>query len=97
MPDSEYKRVSLERLIMRLGLKKYDVPAPLGEDLAVKTVRIPLSQHIGVPSVPCVSEGDTVKVGDVIAKVPEGALGVNVHASVDGTVTAVGKKYIKIN
>ena len=97
VPDSEYKRVSLERLIMRLGLKKYDVPAPLGGELTATTVRIPLSQHIGVPSVPCVSEGDTVKVGDIIAKAPEGALGVNAHASVDGTVTAVGKKYIKIN
>lgn len=97
VPDSEYKRVSLDRLISRLNLKKYDVPAPLGWELSAKTVRIPLSQNIGAPAVPCVSEGDEVRVGDVIATAPEGALGVSVHASIDGTVTSVGDKYIKIN
>ncbi len=97
VPDAEYKRVSLDRLILRLGLKKYDVPAPLGWELETKTVRIPLAQNIGAAAVPCVSEGDEVKVGDVIATAPEGALGVNVHASISGTVTAVGQKYIKIN
>lgn len=97
VPDSEYKRVSLDRLISRLNLKKYDVPAPLGWELSAKTVRIPLSQNIGAPAVPCVSEGDEIRVGDVIATAPEGALGVSVHASIDGTVTSVGDKYIKIN
>ena len=43
-----------------------------------------------------VKEGDTVKRGDVIAKAPEGALGVSIHASIDGKVTAVTSKYIKI-
>ena len=97
VPNSEYKRVSLDRLIMRLGLKKYDVPAPLMGDMKAKTVRLALSQHIGAPAVPCVKEGDVVKVGDVVAAIPDGALGADLHASVDGKITMVGKKYIKIN
>ncbi len=95
--DADLKRVSVERLTSRLGLTKYDVPAPVAGDITANTVRIPLLQHIGAPSVPTVKEGDEVKVGDLIAKAAEGSLGVNIHASLDGKVTAVGTKYIKIN
>ena len=94
--DAEYKKVSVERLIMRLGLKKYDVPAPMGEDLITRSVKIPLSQHIGAPAQAAVSVGDTVKTGDIIAKAADGALSVNIHASIDGRVEAVTQKYIKI-
>ena len=98
LKDADLKKVSVERLTMRLGLKKYDVPAPIvHEGFMPKTVKILLSQHLGAPAVPVVAEGDTVKRGDVIAKVPENALGVNIHASIDGKVTAVNSKYIKIN
>lgn len=94
--DAEYKKVSVERLIMRLGLKKYDVPAPMGEDLITRSVKIPLSQHIGAPAQAAVSVGDTVKTGDIIAKAADGALSVNIHASIDGRVEAITQKYIKI-
>ena len=94
--DAEFKKVSVERLTMRLGLKKYDVPAPISEDFEVKTVKILTSQHLGAPAVPCIKEGDTVKVGDVIALAADGALSVNIHASIDGKVIAVTPKYIKI-
>ena len=94
--DAEYKKVSVERLIMRLGLKKYDVPAPMSEELIARSVKIPLSQHIGAPAQASVSVGDTVKAGDIIAKAADGALSVNIHASIDGRVEAVTQKYIKI-
>jgi Na+-translocating ferredoxin:NAD+ oxidoreductase RnfC subunit len=95
--DAEFKRVSVERLTTRLGLKKYDVPAPIiHEGFAPKSVKLLLSQHLGAPAVPVVKEGDEVKRGDVIAKAIEGALGVNIHASIDGKVTAVTDKYVKI-
>ena len=50
--------------------------------------------HIGAPSVAIVSIGDFVRVGQVIAQPPEGALGANVHASIDGRVTAVGERIV---
>ncbi len=95
--DAEYKKVSVERLTARLGLKKYDVAAPLHENFTAKSVKILLSQHLGAPAAAVVKEGDTVKKGDVIALAKENALSVNIHASIDGTVSVVNSKYIKIN
>ncbi len=94
--DAELRKVSVERLTSRLGLKKYDVPAPLSDNFETENVKILTSQHIGAPSIPCVSEGDVVKVGDIIGKATEGALSVDVHASINGTVIAVNDKFIKI-
>ena len=94
--DAEFHKVSVNRLTMRLGLKKYDLPAPLAGDLAPKSVRVLTAQHIGAPAIPSVKEGDTVKAGDLIAAA-DGALSVAIHAPIDGRITAVSDKYIKIN
>lgn len=94
--DASLKRVSVERLTGRLGLKKYDIPAPLTSGFGAKNVKIPLLQHIGASAESVVSEGDSVKKGDVIAVAKEGALSVSIHASIDGKVTAVTPKYIRI-
>ena len=94
--DADLKKVSVERLTARLGLRKYDVAAPMVEDFDTRTVKILMAQNIGAPAVACVNEGDTVKCGDVIGKVADGALGVDVHASIDGKVTTVNEKYVKI-
>jgi Na+-translocating ferredoxin:NAD+ oxidoreductase RnfC subunit len=51
-------------------------------------VTIPLSQHIGVPSIPCVKIGEKVTEGQCIADIPEGALGAKIHASISGEVIA---------
>ena len=58
------------------------------EPLLVSTVVIPMGMHLGAPSTPCVNKGDRVLTGQVIGT-PNGFLGVPVHASVSGTVTAV--------
>ena len=47
------------------------------------------------PSVPTVKKGDKVSLNEQIAASPDG-LGVALHSSVDGTVTAVGKTAIII-
>jgi Na+-translocating ferredoxin:NAD+ oxidoreductase RnfC subunit len=59
-------------------------------DIQVDKVTIPLLQHIGQAALPVVKQGDRVKKGDLIGEIPEGALGARVHASIDGTVEAVG-------
>lgn len=94
--DAKLKRVSVERLTSRLGLKKYDVPAPICHEFKTNTVKVMLSQHLGAPAVATVKVGDRVAQGDLIGKARDGALSVNIHASIDGTVEAVTEKYVKI-
>lgn len=94
--DAELKKISVERLTARLGLVQYDLPAPLCEEFCTKSVRLMLAQNIGASAIPCVSVGDTVKKGDVIATAPEKALGVALHASIDGRVTSINERMIQI-
>ncbi|MFA9376127.1 MAG: proline reductase-associated electron transfer protein PrdC [Lachnotalea sp.] len=57
--------------------------------------RIYLKQHIGKIALACVSVGDEVKSGQLIARADEG-LSLNVHASVSGVIKQVTAKYIDI-
>lgn len=95
-PDGgiENKRVPTDRLLLRLDLARYDADAPLGGYLSCDEVRIPLKMHIGAPDKPLVTEGQRVSRGQLIAE-PDG-MGANIHASIDGTVTAVTGDYIEI-
>lgn len=93
----EYRRVPMSRLTARLGLTKYNLPAPLlDEVIPAKMVKIKITQHIGAPSEVCVFVNERVQIGQVIAKAGEGKLGVNTHASIDGIVIAIDDKYITI-
>ncbi len=94
--DADLKKISVERLTARLGLKQYDKPAPICEDFITDSVKIPLSQHLGAPAIPCVKVGDKVVRGDLIGRAVENTLSVNIHASIDGKITSVSEKYIKI-
>lgn len=94
----EYKKVPVSRFIERLGLGRYDVPAPLQEkEIQVDKVTVPLKQHIGMPAVPQVKPGDHVQKGDLIGKAEETKVGANVHASISGYVTAVTGEYVEIS
>lgn len=50
-----------------------------------KTVIIPVAQHIGTPATIVVQRGDSVKVGQVLAK-HQGFVSSNIHSSVSGRV-----------
>ncbi len=54
------------------------------------TVTIPMSMHIGAPSVPTVKAGDIVKVGTKIGEA-QGAVSVPVYSSVSGKVIKLGE------
>ncbi|MDO4743159.1 MAG: SLBB domain-containing protein [bacterium] len=96
--DRKYRLVSSKRLKSRLGLSKYDSAALLTtQEISPKKVKIPLSQHIGVPAVCCVCTGQKVSKGDVIAEAAEGKLSVCIHASISGEIGEVNDKYIIIN
>lgn len=92
----EYRKAPEERLTARLGLTKYEKPAPLQDEvLSVKQVKESLSQHIGAPAKPQVQKGDRVVRGQVIGAAAEG-LSVPIHASINGIVTDVSERYIII-
>jgi len=89
-PMRDGRRIPVSRLTQRLGLTRYDVHAPMtARRLEPSQVRIKLSQHIGAPSVPVVGQGDAVRRGQLIAAIPEGKLGANIHASIDGRVSRI--------
>lgn len=90
-PFRDLRRVPILRLIARLQLSRYDLPAPLTELAGAnfRRVRLPLKQHVGAPARPTVKAGDRVQVGDVVADVAEGVMGARVHASIAGVVVEV--------
>lgn len=93
----DMRRIPTRRLVARLGLTQYNKTAPLIADkLSANAVKILLLQHIGAPSKPCVKVGDEVKQGQIIATYNQKALGVNIHASIDGVIGQVTDKYILI-
>ncbi|MGL5329416.1 MAG: SLBB domain-containing protein [Peptostreptococcaceae bacterium] len=97
-PFREYKKYPVTKLIYKLGLHSYDVDAPISDmSLEIKSVNIPLSQHIGAPSIPVVKVGDKVKVGDLIAQNEESKLGSNIHSSIDGVITGISNNTIIID
>jgi Na+-translocating ferredoxin:NAD+ oxidoreductase RnfC subunit len=88
---NSFRKVPTSRLAIKLDLLKYmDILPEGGGEFTPQSVRIPLLQHTGAPALARVRPGDSVKAGDVIGEIPEGALGARVHASLTGTVTAVG-------
>jgi len=94
----EYRLVPTHRLIARLGLTEWEHQVcPLDEgEYRPERVSIPLGQHIGAPAKPVVGAGDEVSVGDLIAEIPQDALGANIHASVAGRVRSVDAATIEI-
>ncbi len=97
-PLRDARRVPVDRLLTRLGLTPYDRPAPL-RDLPVRParVRLPFQQHVGAPATPVVAVGDRVRTGQVVAAVDRGALGVDVHASIDGRITNIDADGLRID
>ncbi len=94
--DRDYKKLPVHRLMARLGLLPYNVPAPFEEgEHVVKKVKIPMSQHIGAPAVPIVVQGEKVEKGQKIAEAKDG-LSVPVHSSISGTVLKVNEREIII-
>ncbi|MBP3436551.1 MAG: SLBB domain-containing protein [Clostridia bacterium] len=88
--------IPISRWKSLLGVAPYDREAEyISTPVTARVVELGLSQHIGAPSVPCVSVGDTVKVGDMVAGAGNG-LSVPTYASISGRVTHVDEKKIVV-
>lgn len=89
-PMAEYRLVPISRLLPKLAIQQYSVPAPLRPEVhRPERVVVKLQQHIGAPAQAMVKAGDRVTAGQVIGEIPEGSLGARIHASIDGTVSEV--------
>lgn len=96
-PFRDYRKVPTDRLLLSLGLKGFDSPAPMADfQYEPEQVKIPLKQHIGAPAIPTVHVGQKVELGQPIGEIPEGSLGARVHASIPGTVISVDERFISI-
>ncbi len=96
-PMKEYRRVPLKMLRQRLKVEEYEGDTPFeAVDWQPKKVRLLLAQHVGKPATPTVREGATVARNQPLAAVGEKDLGVNIHASINGKVTAVTDAYIDV-
>jgi len=86
--------VPYEKWMSMLGVAKFDALADFGGEMDdFSRVEIPLSSHIGIPSVIAVKDGDMVHEGELIAMPAEG-LSLPQHASISGTVTLGNNKII---
>jgi len=96
-PWMSMKAVPVQRLVARMHLTAFDRPAPWNDRLIEpERVKLPLKQHAGAPAVPVVRAGDRVEKGQWIARIPDKALGANLHASIGGRVAEVGSGFIAI-
>ncbi|TCO77953.1 4Fe-4S dicluster domain-containing protein [Marinisporobacter balticus] len=97
-PFREYRKFPVNKLKARLGIEKYDVDAPLTEQIKkeFKAVVIARSQHIGAPVEPIVNVGDQVTKGQLIGEIPDNKLGAKIHASINGIVKNITDKSILI-
>ena len=96
------RRAPTARLMRKLGLTVFTNKGPLVDrTIVVSRVGIKLKQHVGAPCQPVVRVGDVVRRGQVVAVPPEvngkPALGVPVHASIDGRVTAIEETAVWIS
>src|SRR5215471_14709387 len=96
-PMKEYRRLPLTQLRKRLQIDEYESETPYQDvNFKPQSVRIKLKQHAGETATAAVQEGKKVKRGQVVGRVPEGKLGANVHASIEGKVRAVTPEFVEI-
>ncbi|MCL6087926.1 MAG: SLBB domain-containing protein [Actinobacteria bacterium] len=93
-----FRKVPVPRLIKRIELDGYTSRADLSNDnVNVNEVKLFLTQHVGVPSVPVVKVGDRIEKGMLIADIPDDRIGSKIHASISGTIKEITEKYIIIS
>ncbi|MBI9091172.1 MAG: SLBB domain-containing protein [Desulfobacterium sp.] len=91
------RHIPTKRLMQRLDVTQYDThPTFCQTEFLPSHVKLLLGQHIGAPAMPVVAVGDCVTAGNLVAEIPENALGARIHASITGVVTGVTKDAVTI-
>ncbi len=97
-PMYEERRVPVEKLKLKIDVKKYDKDAPIKLNYIpnIKKVQIALQQHIGIKAIPKVRLEQKVKTGELIADIPANKVGARIHSSINGKVNKITDNYIEI-
>ncbi|MEW5763465.1 MAG: 4Fe-4S dicluster domain-containing protein [Acidobacteriota bacterium] len=86
-PLFEYRRTPTRLLMRRLDLLRFEAPHRFdARPIPARILRLPLKQHAGAPSAPTVQSGDRVQAGQVVAEIPDRALGARIFAPKSGRV-----------
>ena len=94
--DRQYRMIQSGKWKDMLGVLKFDaIPEYIPKKISAERVEVLMSQHIGAPSVPVVSVGDTVEEGQLIADAAQG-LSVPQYASIGGKIVSVDPSKIVI-
>ncbi len=95
-PLIQFRRTPTKKLKQILDLNRFGDSGPLEPYTEpIKTLTIPLRQHIGKPAEPSITVGSQVEEGQKIASVGEG-LGSEIHAPLSGKVVDVTNSSIVI-
>jgi Na+-translocating ferredoxin:NAD+ oxidoreductase RnfC subunit len=96
-PMKEFRRIPLAMLRRRLKIEEFESETPFdGVVPEPGRVRVRLLHGAGKPAAAVVTPGNRVSCGQTIARIAEGQLGADVHASIDGSVAAVTDSWIEI-
>lgn len=89
-PMYDYRRVPTKLLMRRLDLDRFERPHRFDpRPVEARQLALPLKQHTGAPSRPVVQAGARVQAGQLVAEIPDGALGARIHAPRSGRVARV--------
>jgi len=92
---NSYRKIGKDRLVHRYELASYERhDLPLSRIPVPRRVTLSLRQSAGAPAQAVVGMGTSVRRGELVARIPEGELGANLHASIDGTVVSVDESAI---
>lgn len=95
--NRDYRKLATSRLIYMIDINQYYHQKPTTlRRLEAKEVAVNLKQHIGVASEAIIKINDNVQKGELIAQIPEGALGANIHAPISGKVVEITQQFIVI-
>lgn len=96
-PMRSMRRVSIERLVKKLGLISYDNYAPFVKtNQRYEKVTLLLKMHLGAPAEAIVKLEQQVKEGEIVARIPEKTLSATIHSPLSGYVKHVDKHKIVI-
>lgn len=96
-PMYEYRRTPTRLLMRRLDLLRFEAPHRYDErQISHGPLVIPLKQHTGAPCTPRVGAGDRVAAGQLLADVPENALGAPLFSPKAGRVATVGREAVVV-
>ncbi|MBQ3150578.1 MAG: SLBB domain-containing protein [Clostridia bacterium] len=90
-PSRELRKVPSKKAAVRAGVVDY-YDYEITELICAEPSEVyeNLRQHIGAQSEPLIRDGERVTKGQLIAKCPDGKLGANLHASIDGVASVHG-------